>query len=210
MRRAKNCHRGEIDYGNVRTREPTSVNRYDLLSRRATIVCGTEECNAERAVERQHFPSDERAISRMKRTHPFPPADALPSVFLTLFFTLFFSYPSCPSSLPSSSSRSNFIIAHGVGRGRISTTMTTRRCGWPAVSGESAKKPHADRESGRAEDFRAINRHAVSAETRAITGLTVAGKKKKEHGPRAHGCSDHSCFPQHPIFLRRCRSRVKN
>jgi len=48
--------------------------------------------------------------------------------------------------------------------------MTTRRCGWSAVSDKSVKKPHIGREFGQAEDFRAINRHAVSAETGAITG----------------------------------------
>jgi len=95
---AKNCYR-EIDYENVRTREPTSVNRYDLLSRIESGDClrdrGTQRDT--RADERQHFPSDERAISRMKRTHPFPPADAfsssiahpLTALFIFPFFPLF-------------------------------------------------------------------------------------------------------------------------
>jgi len=48
-----------------------------------------------------------------------------------------------------------------------------------AVSDESAKKPHADREFGSAKDFRAINRRVVCAEVKTITGWPLSEKRGK-------------------------------
>lgn len=79
---------------------------------------------------------------------------------------------------------------------RIFTTMTARTAASCAVFGESAKKPHADREPGPAEDFQAINRRAVCTETRTITGWPLSEKREKHSR-----CFDRSCFhPTPDIF----------
>lgn len=137
--------------------------------------------------------------------------------YFELSFSLAVFFPSLSLSSPRSSlfffsllgsavtpSSSRPIRISSARAARISTTMTARTAASCAVFGESAKKPHADREPGPAEDFQAINRRAVCAETRTITGWPLSEKRGKHAR-----CFDRSCF-RHPIFLRRYRSRVRN